>query len=168
MPMKNPPHPGLNIQEGWMPEGMTAHVAARRIGVDPDELLAVLDGKAPITYKLAERLEEAGWGRAEVWLRLQVAYNRAQGKQIGVASPSPRSNCYTNRICAYCHWWHRAQRDDPVISNREKQYGRCTRFPPAWTLRGVNDIWTHPRTGASDSCGEFKRAEDRYDREPPA
>ena len=80
MAMCNPPHPGVNIREGWMIDGMSVAEAAAWIGVPPDSLSRVLDGREGISPELASQLEAAGWSRRTVWLRLQAAYDEAQAR----------------------------------------------------------------------------------------
>ena len=78
--MLNPPHPGVNIREGWMVDGMSLSEAAARIGVPRDTLRRVLDGHEGISPGLAAQLEAAGWSRRTLWLRLQAAYDEAQAR----------------------------------------------------------------------------------------
>lgn len=80
MVMSNPPHPGVNIREGWMADGMSVAEAATCIGVAPDTLSRVLDGRERISPELASQLEAAGWSRRTLWLRLQAAYDEAQAR----------------------------------------------------------------------------------------
>ena len=80
MAMRNPPHPGVNIREGWMVDGMSVSEAASWIGVPLDTLDRVLDGREGISPKLASQLEAAGWSRKDLWLRLQAAYDEAQAR----------------------------------------------------------------------------------------
>ena len=70
-------HPGTVIRELWL-NGEQPAAAARRIGVQPEELTLLLDGRAPLTPRLAAKLEAAGWSNAPFWLRLQDAYDKAQ------------------------------------------------------------------------------------------
>lgn len=78
MAMRNPPHPGVHIREGWMVDGMSVPEAAAWIGVPPDTLSRVLDGREGVSPELASQLEAAGWSRKKLWLRLQAAYDEAQ------------------------------------------------------------------------------------------
>lgn len=81
--MMNPPHPGETLRDDVLPAlGMTVTDAAQALGVTRTALSRVLNGKAGISPEMALRLEawlgvEHG-GRAEVWLRMQVAYDLAQ------------------------------------------------------------------------------------------
>lgn len=80
MAIRNPPHPGVNIREGWMVDGMSVSEAAAWIGVPPSTLGRVLDGREGISPELALRLEAAGWSRSDLWLRLQAAYDKARAR----------------------------------------------------------------------------------------
>ena len=80
MAMRNPPHPGVNIREGWMVDGMSVSEAAAWVGVPPNTLGRVLDGCEGISPELASRLKAAGWSRRDLWLRLQAAYDKAQAR----------------------------------------------------------------------------------------
>ena len=77
-------HPGTVIRELWL-DGEQPAVAARRIGVPLEELMALLDGRAALSPRLATKLEAAGWSNAPFWLRLQHAYDRAhrESRQCG-------------------------------------------------------------------------------------
>lgn len=89
MAMRNPPHPGVNIREGWMVDGMSVLDAATRIGVSPDTLGQVLGGHQGISPELASKLEAAGWSRGDLWLRLQAAYDKAQSGDRNEARKLP-------------------------------------------------------------------------------
>lgn len=52
--------------------------AARAIGVDLESFERGLEGRVPITAKLASPIEAAGWPAAQIWMRMQVAYDLAQ------------------------------------------------------------------------------------------
>ncbi len=69
-------HPGAVIRELWL-DGESPADAAARIGISVEELLGVLDGRVPLTSRLAARLAAAGWSTAAFWLRLQDAYDQA-------------------------------------------------------------------------------------------
>ena len=56
MAMRNPPHPGVNVREGWMVDGMSVSEAAAWGGVPPNTLGRVLDGREGMSPELASRL----------------------------------------------------------------------------------------------------------------
>jgi addiction module HigA family antidote len=79
MPMKNPPHPGLSVRHDCMePLGLSVTETARRLGVSRKQLSDVLNGHAGISPEMAIRLDKAFGGGADIWLRLQAAYDLAQ------------------------------------------------------------------------------------------
>lgn len=74
----------LTLGADWLQTalGLTVTDAAQALGVTRTALSRVLNGKAGISPEMSLRLEawlgvEHG-GRAEVWLRMQVAYDLAQ------------------------------------------------------------------------------------------
>ena len=78
---RNPSHPGGFLSD-WMEDAdgnrMPVAKAARKLGVSVPALDRVLNGRASISVALALKLEAAGWGKADAWLRKQVAYDLAQ------------------------------------------------------------------------------------------
>jgi addiction module HigA family antidote len=78
MPMKAPPHPGQHIRLEYLdPLGLTVTEAARILGVTRANLSNILNGRTGISPEMAVRLAKAFGGQAEIWLRLQVAYDLA-------------------------------------------------------------------------------------------
>lgn len=76
------PHPGETIKHDCLDElGLTITDAARRLGVTRNTLSRVVNGHSGISADMAIRLEKAGWSSAEMWLRLQVAYDLAQARK---------------------------------------------------------------------------------------
>lgn len=74
----DPPHPGSIAREVCDWKHISPRDATRAIGVDLASFERVLEGRAPITAKLALRMEAAGWPPAQIWMRMQVAYDLAQ------------------------------------------------------------------------------------------
>ena len=58
---------------------MTA--AAKWLGVSRVTLSELLNGHNGVTADMAIRLEKAGWGSAESWLRNQVSYDLWRAKK---------------------------------------------------------------------------------------
>ena len=85
MTMKNPPHPGFSVKHTCIePAGLTIAAAARHLGVSRHRLSKVVNGRASITPDLAIRLDQAFGGGAEIWCRMQVAYDFSRArKRIG-------------------------------------------------------------------------------------
>lgn len=84
--MHNPPHPGETLRVDVLPElKMTVTDAAGALGVSRVALSRVLNGAAGISPEMALRIEK--WlgpehgGRAEIWLRMQSAYDLAQAEK---------------------------------------------------------------------------------------
>ena len=85
MSMKNPPHPGLSIKLDCLePLGLSVTDGAKALGVTRQTLSNVINGKAGISAEMATRLAQAFGGTAEVWLRMQVAYELAQVQQKNI------------------------------------------------------------------------------------
>ena len=74
---QHPPHPGETILHDGRGGALSVSEAARRLAFSSSALDRVLKGTAPVTARLALRLEEQGWSNAEFWLRLQAAYDLA-------------------------------------------------------------------------------------------
>ena len=83
---RNPPHPGRHICNRCMEavegvfEGVSVSEAAERLGVSRVSPSRVLNGKAGISVSLALKLEAAGWGKGDVWLRRQARYDLARAR----------------------------------------------------------------------------------------
>ena len=82
MGMFNPPHPGEIIREDCLkPLDLSVTAAAKWLGVSRVTLSELLNGHNGVTAEMAIRLEKAGWGSAESWLRNQVSYDLWQAKK---------------------------------------------------------------------------------------
>ena len=84
--MHNPPHPGETLRDDVLPElKVTVTDAAGALGVSRVTLSRVLNGTAAISPEMALRIEK--WlgaehgARAEVWLRMQAAYDLCQAEK---------------------------------------------------------------------------------------
>lgn len=76
MPMKNPPHPGKHVRMNCLePLNLTVTRAAKALGVTRQTLNNLVNEKAGISPEMALRLEKMGWGVADGWMRLQMAYD---------------------------------------------------------------------------------------------
>jgi len=79
MTLVNPTHPGEIIREEVINYlGLSIKEAAERLGVSRSMLSRVVNCKAEVSPDLALRLEMAGVSTADVWLGLQVDYEKAQ------------------------------------------------------------------------------------------
>ncbi|MDE0102193.1 MAG: hypothetical protein OXN89_07425 [Bryobacterales bacterium] len=78
---RDPSHSGRFVSD-WMEDVdgklMPAAEAARKLGVSIPELDRVLNGRGRISVALAPKLEAEGWGKADAWIRKQVAYDLAR------------------------------------------------------------------------------------------
>ncbi|MCH8209223.1 MAG: HigA family addiction module antidote protein [Nitrospinae bacterium] len=73
--LKNPQHPGKSIMVACLkPYDLTVTEAAKILGVSRQALNNVINGHAAISPEMAFRLSRAFGGTAEVWLRMQFAY----------------------------------------------------------------------------------------------
>ena len=82
MEMFNPPHPGEIVREDCLrPLDLSVTAAAKWLGVSRGSLSEMLNGHNGISPDMAIRLEKAGWGSAESWLRNQLSYDLWQAKQ---------------------------------------------------------------------------------------
>ena len=80
---RHPSHPGRHIYHGCMEDplgehSLTVSEAAHRLGVSRVTLSRVLNGRASVSVSLALKLEAAGWGTADAWLRRQAQYDLAR------------------------------------------------------------------------------------------
>ncbi len=82
MPMKNPPHPGRIVRQDCI-EALELSVtkAAELLGVTRQALNNLVNEKAGLSAEMAIRLEKAGWSTADLWMRLQSAYDLAQARR---------------------------------------------------------------------------------------
>ena len=79
MPVKTPPHPGQHVRLEYLePLGLSVTEAARTLDVTRANLSNIVNGKSGISPEMAVRLAKAFGGPAEIWLRLQAAYDLAQ------------------------------------------------------------------------------------------
>jgi antitoxin HigA-1 len=79
MPMKYPPHPGESVRHDCLePMGLTVTKAAEVLGVDQQTLSNLINCHSGVSPEMAIRLSKAFGGTAEIWLRLQMAYDMAK------------------------------------------------------------------------------------------
>jgi addiction module HigA family antidote len=80
--MFNPPHPGEIIREDCLaPLNLTVTDAAKGLGVSRQSLSELINGRSGISADMALRLEKAGWGTAESWMRNQMSYDLWRARQ---------------------------------------------------------------------------------------
>jgi len=66
--------PGETIKENMVFLGITQEELAVRLGITPKHLCNILNGKAPITYKTALKLESVIGPSAQFWMNLEANY----------------------------------------------------------------------------------------------
>lgn len=95
MRMKNPPHPGRHVKIDCLdPLNLSVTKGADVLGVSRLTLSNLVNGKNGVSPEMAIRLSKAFGGSAEVWLRMQMAYDLAQAEkktaQIKVKRVTPK------------------------------------------------------------------------------
>ncbi|MDE0261207.1 MAG: HigA family addiction module antitoxin [Bryobacterales bacterium] len=78
---RDPPHPGTLVRVGCLGNSTTVSEAARQLGLAPPELERILAGKSGISPDLAVKMEALGWGSADLWVKLQSAYDLVQARR---------------------------------------------------------------------------------------
>ena len=81
MAMKNPVHPGELVKANIDEFDLSVAEAASAIGMTRQQLYNVISGKSAVTPEMAIRFEKAFGGSADMWLRMQVAYDLAQARK---------------------------------------------------------------------------------------
>ena len=92
MPMKNPAHPGRIIWSDLDALGLNVEETALKLNLTPGELSQVINGEASVTDSMAAGLGELFGNGADMWRRLQAAYDAAQERSQEPAlqrTPSP-------------------------------------------------------------------------------
>ena len=77
--MKNPPHPGsVFLQVCISPMGMTITDAATHLGVSRGQLSNIVNGRSGVSPEMAVRISKVFGGSAQIWCRMQAAYEFAR------------------------------------------------------------------------------------------
>ena len=79
--MKNPSHPGELVKANLDELEMSIADAAKALGITQQQLYKVVNGESAVSPEMAIRFEMAFGGSADLWLRLQVAYDLAQARK---------------------------------------------------------------------------------------
>ncbi len=96
MAMYNPAHPGELIRdEILVPLGLSVTETAKRLGVSRKTLSKVLNCRGAVTPEMAVRMEMLFGQSAELWVKMQVAYDlfHVRKKAKRVSYFSYRSAC---------------------------------------------------------------------------
>ena len=79
MAMKDPPHPGSVFRQVCIdPIGLTVTEAATYLGVSRRQLSDVVNGRSGISPEMAVRISKVFGGNAQIWCRMQAAYDLAR------------------------------------------------------------------------------------------
>lgn len=78
--MKSPPHPGSLLRDTLAEFGLSIADAASGLGVTRQQLHNVCSARSAITPDMAVRLEAGFGGSADIWLKLQIAYDLAAAR----------------------------------------------------------------------------------------
>lgn len=81
MRMKNPVHPGELVRANLEELSLSVAEAAKRLAVTRQQLYNVVSGRSAVSPEMAVRFEKAFGGSAEMWLRMQAAFDLAQVRQ---------------------------------------------------------------------------------------
>jgi len=81
MRMKNPVHPGALAKANLDELGLSVAEAAKAMKVTRQQLHNVMQGRSAVSPAMALRLEKAFGGSADMWLRMQAAYDLAQARK---------------------------------------------------------------------------------------
>jgi len=83
MPLHSPVHPGTIVRKDCIePSGLTIGEAAEKLGITRQALSNLVNEKSALTPQMSLRLERQGWGRAEMWVRMQGSYDLARVRAI--------------------------------------------------------------------------------------
>jgi len=81
MPMKNPVHPGALAKANLEELNLSVAEAAKTMKITRQQLHNVMRGRSALTPRMALRFEKAFGGSADMWLRMQAAYDLAQARK---------------------------------------------------------------------------------------
>jgi addiction module HigA family antidote len=78
MGMKSPVHPGELVRANIDELGVSVAEAAKGLRVTRQQLYNVISGRSAVSPEMAVRFEKAFGGSADMWLRMQSAFDLAQ------------------------------------------------------------------------------------------
>jgi len=90
MPMKNPVHPGTLAKANLDELNVSVAEAAKTMKITRQQLYNVMQCKSAVTPEMALRFEKAFGGSADLWLRMQAAYDLAQARKSQGQMKIPR------------------------------------------------------------------------------
>ncbi len=82
MPMHDPCHPGELVKyECLEPLGLSVTRAAEGLGITPQALSDLINGKSGVSVDMAIRLSKGFGSTPETWLGMQMAYDLWQARE---------------------------------------------------------------------------------------
>ena len=81
MPMKAPVHPGVLARANLDELNVSVADAAKALKITRQQLHNVTRAKSAVSPEMALRFEKAFGGSADMWLRMQVAYDLARARK---------------------------------------------------------------------------------------
>jgi antitoxin HigA-1 len=81
MKIKSPSHPGAVLKGEFEALGLSMAEAAKALGVTRQQLYKVASGASAVTPEMAVRVERAIGGSAELWLKMQSAYDLSRARR---------------------------------------------------------------------------------------
>src|ERR1700683_1008171 len=90
MPMKNPVHPGALAKANLDELNLSVAEAAKAMKITRQQLYNVMQGRSAVTPEMALRFEKAFGASADMWLRMQAAYDLAQARKRQSKMDIPR------------------------------------------------------------------------------
>ena len=82
MSKRQPTHPGLTVKHDCLePLGLSITETAKALGVTRLTLSNIVNCKTGISPEMAIRFEKIGWSNADMWLRMQQAYDLAKARR---------------------------------------------------------------------------------------
>lgn len=83
MAMKNPVHPGAIVREDCLAAlGLSCSEATRRLGVGRQALSNLVNEKSGVSIEMGYRLSKAFGSTPAHWLRMHLAYDLAQSRDL--------------------------------------------------------------------------------------
>ncbi len=79
--IKSPAHPGSLLKDEFDALGLSMAAAAEARGVTRQQLYKVASGTSAVTPEMAVRIERAIGGSADMWLRMQAAFDIARARR---------------------------------------------------------------------------------------
>ncbi len=76
--MRNPVHPGHLVRANLEEIGLSVAEAAKGLRITRQQLHNVISGRSAVSPEMAVRFEKAFGGSADMWLRMQAAFDLAQ------------------------------------------------------------------------------------------